>query len=113
MAEDFARSLFVVIGDIGKDDAEGRSWRLRGLFVGQLFFEGNLLEFNNTLGCGEGADEYGDKLCEGAHGCLNLTNELHEGYERTIGDEPFLQVHHSPGEGEHIARSKAEVHQAR
>ena len=110
MAEDFARSLFVVIGDVGKDDAEGRCLRLRGLFVGQLFFEGNLLEFNNTLSSGKGADEYGDKLGEGAHGCLNLTNELHKGYERTIGDESFLQMHHSPGESEHIARSKTEVH---
>ena len=113
MAEDFARSFFVVIGDVGKDDAEGRSLRLCGLFVGQLFFEGNLLEFNNALSSGKGADEYGDKLCEGAHGRLNLTNELHKGYERTIGDESFLQMHHSPGESEHIARSKTEVHQAR
>ncbi len=68
-------------------------------------------QFHQSLSGGGSADEDGDEMGEGTDGLLYLPDELDEGDERSVGDEPLLQTADAPCKGYEVARGEADVHQ--
>ena len=76
-----------------------------------LFLQGRVLQFHESFGRRECADEYGHEARHLAEGTLYLSHQLDECQHHAVGYGTLVQAVHSPQESDEVPRGKSHAEQ--